>query len=111
MPVYFVHEDDAYLGMTWGELSDLLDAGCALSGETYRYREILQPGSPDPDLFPGGAKVPSFNISLSGYLEDGTRFTVNAVGQIVPGPTFPNTVLRTYRIEGLEDKEYPCSLP
>jgi hypothetical protein len=111
VPVYFVHKDDAYLGMTWGEFSGLLDAGCVLQGETNRYHEILQPGSPDPSVFPGGAKVPSFNISLSGYLEDGTRFTVHTVGQLVPGPTFPNTVVRTYQIMGLDDKEYPCSPP
>ena len=108
VPVYFVYRDDVSLFMTWGELSGLLDEGCALRGETYRYREILQPGSPDPAVFPGGAKVPSFNISLSGNLEDGTRFTVHTVGQVVPGPTFPNVVVRTYRIEGLDDKEYPC---
>jgi len=109
VPVYFVHKDDVNLFMTWGELSGLLDEECALQGETYRYREILQPESPDPSL--GGAKVPSFNISLNGYLEDGTRFAIHTVGQIVPGPTFPNTVVRTYLIKGLDDKEYPCSQP
>ena len=109
VPVYFVYKDDVSLDMTWGEFSELLDEGCSLSGETYRYREILQPGSPDPDLFPGGAKVPSFNISLNGYLEDGTQFAIHTVGQIVPGPTFPNTVVRTFQIKGLEDKEYPAT--
>jgi hypothetical protein len=111
VPVYFVHMDDAYLGMTWGEFSALLDAGCVLRGETNRYHEILKPGSPDPTVFPGGAKVPGFNINMSGYLEDGTRFAIHTVGQVVPGPTFPNTVVRTYEIKGLEDKEYPCSQP
>ena len=111
VPVYFVHKDDAYLGMTWGEFSGLLDEGCVLRGESTRYHEILKPGSPDPSVFPGGAQVPSFNINLSGYLEDGTRFAIHTVGQIVPGPTFPNTVVRTFEIKGLDDKENPCSLP
>lgn len=110
VPVYFVHKDDVSLAMTWGELSDLLDDGCALRGMAHRYREILQTGSPDPVTMPGGANVPSFNISLSGYLEDGTRFSVHTAGQVAPGPTFPSGIVRTYRVKGLADKENVCSL-
>lgn len=109
IPVYFVHKDDVNLEMTWGDLMYLVDEGCAIGGMANRYREILQSESPNPVMFPGGAKVPSFNIRLSGYLDDGTRFSVHTVGQLVPGPTFPSAVVRTYRIKGLEEKGASCS--
>ena len=107
--VYFVHSNDVSLGMTWGDLMNLVDNGCALQG-TADLSEVLQSESPDPTLSPGGAQVPKFKISLKGTLNDGTRFTVLTSGQKVPNSNEdPDpTIIRTYKVKGLKDIEQQC---
>ena len=111
VPVYFVHSEDASLGMTWGELVTLVDDGCALQG-TAKLSEILHGESPDPDNFPGGAQVPGFKISLKGALSstgyEGLSFSVHAVGQHPPSQP---AIARTVKIEGLADIMRPDTCP
>ena len=111
VPVYFVHSDDVSPDMTWGELMDLVDDGCALQG-TAKLSEILQGESPDPDLFPGGAQVPGFKISLKGALlsagYEGISFSVHAVGQHPPSQP---GIVRTLKVDGLADIMRPDTCP
>ena len=112
VPVYFVHSSDVdeYSGepfntMTWGDLQGLVAAGCALEGSA-QLSEILHGDAPEGA--PGGAQVPSFKISLKGYLADGTPFSVNTVGQIVPSNPPGIATVRTYQVKGLEEIEQQC---
>ena len=106
VPVYFVHSSDvdSFIGvpfntMTWGDLQDLVTGGCALEGSA-ELKEVLQ--SEAPQGAPGGAQVPSFKISLKGYLDNGTPFSVLAVGQGVPSNPPNVATVRTFKVEGLE---------
>ena len=112
VPVYFVHSSDVdeYSGgpvntMTWGDLQDLVAAGCALEGSA-QLKEILQGDAPEGAS--GGAQVPSFNISLKGYLDDGTPFSVHTVGQVVPSNPPGVGTVRTYKVKGLENIDQQC---
>jgi hypothetical protein len=102
IPVYFVHSSDVRLDMTWGDLMDLVNDGCALEG-TADLNETLQSGAQNPILAPGGAQVPKFKIDLKGTLVDGTGFTVLASGQQVPNQNeAPDpTIVRTFKVKGL----------
>ena len=99
VPVYFVHSSDVSLSMTWGDLQGLVDNGCALEGSA-ELNEVLQ--SEAPEGVTGGAQVPSFKISLNGYLLNGIPFSVLAVGQNVPSNPPSIATVRTYQVEGLE---------
>lgn len=127
VPVYFVHSSDVdeyaappgdpdpFNRMTWGNLQDLVNGGCALEGSA-DLREVLQSEAPlDPvtlEPIPGGAQVPSFKISLKGYLTDGTPFSVLAVGQRVPSNPPNIATVRIFNVEGLEYIERPdCVQP
>jgi len=111
VPVYFVHSDDVSLDMTWGDLTTLVEDGCALQGMA-DLSEILQGESPDPVNFPGGAQVPSFKINLKGSLTsigyEGISFSVHTVGQNTPSQ--PSTV-RTFKVKGLNDIMRPDTCP
>lgn len=122
VPVYFVHSSDVdekappegdpdpFNKMTWGDLQDLVICGYALKGSA-ELKEVLQSEAPvDPDTLeplPGGAQVPSFKISLKGYLDNGTPFSALAVGQGVPSNPPNVATVRTYKIKGLEYIERP----
>ena len=106
VPVYFVHKDDVakysavpFNVMTWGNLKGLVADGCALEGSA-ELSEVLQ--SEAPEGASGGAQVPSFKISLKGYLDIGTPFSVLAVGQGVPSNPPNIATVRTFKVEGLE---------
>jgi hypothetical protein len=112
VPVYFVHRSDVndYSGfpfntMTWGDLQDLVDDGCALEGSA-QLSEILRGDAPAGAS--GGAQVPGFKISLKGNLADGTPFSVHTVGQIVPSNPPGVGTVRTYKVKGLEDIDQQC---
>jgi hypothetical protein len=105
VPVYFVHSSDVDNSMTWGDLKGLLSDGCALEGSA-ELSEILQGDAPEG--VSGGAQVPSFKISLKGYLTDGTLFSVHTVGQIVPSNPPGIATVRTYQVKGLEEIEQQC---
>ena len=100
VPVYFVHSSDVSLDMTWGDLQDLVAAGCALDGSA-QLNEVLQ--SEAPVDAPDGAQVPGFKISLKGYLNNGIPFSVLVVGQGVPSNPPGVATVRTYKVKGLED--------
>jgi hypothetical protein len=104
VPVYFVHSSDVSLDMTWGDLQDLVAAGCALDGSA-QLNEVLQ--SEAPVDAPDGAQVPGFKISLKGYLNNGIPFSVLAVGQGVPSNLPGVATVRTYKVKGLEDVMRP----
>jgi len=111
VPVYFVHSSDVneYSGvpfntMTWGDLQGLVSAGCVLEGSA-ELSEILQGDAPEGAS--GGAQVPSFKISLKGYLADGTLFSVHTVGQVVPSNPPGVATVRTYKVKGLEYVDRP----
>jgi len=99
VPVYFVHSSDVDNLMTWGDLNGLVADGCALEGSA-ELSEVLQ--SEAPEGVPGGAQVPSFKISLKGYLDNGTPFSVLAVGQSVPSNPPNIATVRTFKVKGLE---------
>ena len=90
--------------MTWGDLQDLVAAGCALQGSA-ELSEVLH--SEAPAGAPGGAQVPGFKISLKGYLDTGMPFSVLAVGQGVPSNPPGVATVRTYKVKGLEYVDRP----
>ena len=114
VPVYYIHSDDVRLDMTWGDLMGLVEDGCALQGMA-DLKEILQPTTPDPEVFPGGAQIGSFNIKLNGSLTsagyEGISFSVHTVGQNVPSNPPGVATVRTFKVKGMEDIMRPDVCP